>query len=648
MTLTLENKLMMDNLIMYSEELMEEPEVPFGSLDQEVADDVPVMLSEGEYVIPADVVRYWGLKHLEEMRSMAKCGLMSMEMDGRLHKVDDDGLLPAEEEKEEDAEVATEDAIEIVSMDFDIDEMQEDMEEEEEEEEEDVDFDGNEEDLVFEVRSLSSSPDKDRMIHADAGGDIDRDRQDNFGMTPTSPASLAVNPVDIMNAMVDVGLIGAEATTLGTAASVVSNALENATTKDIRGIASSVVSDQFANATPAVPGALSTAAQVAEKISGPPLGIPGLSNVMSPSVQTFSDINGAVTTAIGFGAARAAAKSSMTDLVAIGLEIQRGTKPADDLFSFDGQLVGITTGNIAGVPTQAVVGVVDPQFGVADYDKGVAAAYGVDLRSAPTNEKTGRPEFGKAEALAGVERGPGGFAVSGGYSLSKGDFTDVNGNVSALGTISSMNNLNERQFGIMDRAKGTGFLGFTDKDRDRRNAEFFANRDVQAQAQFDKDEMNKELSRIGVDLTDYTSPTNDETLDATLDDLTDIMSIEDLNPDTTFDDLDATLEPPADYSFPEPAPTPTEVLSYNTTDLPDYVDPPTTNDLTELDLADTTFGRSPPDPTEVRGLMSLDIQDMLGAIGVDDPSADAQAGVDADVDPGVESDENEDENETPD
>ena len=136
---------------------IEEPEVPFGSLDQEVADDVPVMLSEGEYVIPADVVRYWGLKHLEEMRSMAKCGLMSMEMDGRLHKVDDDGLLPAEEE-EEDAEVATEEAMDISSMDFDIDEMQEDMEEEEEEEE-DVDFDGNEEDLVFEVRSLSSSPD---------------------------------------------------------------------------------------------------------------------------------------------------------------------------------------------------------------------------------------------------------------------------------------------------------------------------------------------------------------------------------------------------------------------------------------------------------------------------------------------------------
>ena len=78
----------MTNVIhMFSDmEDMEEVEVPFGSLEEEVADDVPVLLSEGEYVVPADVVRYWGLKHLEEMRTMAKCGLMSMEMDGRLHK----------------------------------------------------------------------------------------------------------------------------------------------------------------------------------------------------------------------------------------------------------------------------------------------------------------------------------------------------------------------------------------------------------------------------------------------------------------------------------------------------------------------------------------------------------------------------------
>ena len=32
--------------------------VPSGSLKEEVADDIPVMMSEGEFVFPADVVRY--------------------------------------------------------------------------------------------------------------------------------------------------------------------------------------------------------------------------------------------------------------------------------------------------------------------------------------------------------------------------------------------------------------------------------------------------------------------------------------------------------------------------------------------------------------------------------------------------------------
>ena len=36
--------------------------IPAGSLPEEVADDVPAMLSEGEYVVPADVVRWHGVK----------------------------------------------------------------------------------------------------------------------------------------------------------------------------------------------------------------------------------------------------------------------------------------------------------------------------------------------------------------------------------------------------------------------------------------------------------------------------------------------------------------------------------------------------------------------------------------------------------
>ena len=40
-------------------------EVPSGSMAKEVRDDVPAMLSEGEYVVPADVVRYHGIDKFE-------------------------------------------------------------------------------------------------------------------------------------------------------------------------------------------------------------------------------------------------------------------------------------------------------------------------------------------------------------------------------------------------------------------------------------------------------------------------------------------------------------------------------------------------------------------------------------------------------
>ena len=50
----------------------------------EVRDDIPAQLSEGEYVVPADVVRYYGVKHFEDIRNKAKSGLQSMEANGRI------------------------------------------------------------------------------------------------------------------------------------------------------------------------------------------------------------------------------------------------------------------------------------------------------------------------------------------------------------------------------------------------------------------------------------------------------------------------------------------------------------------------------------------------------------------------------------
>jgi len=59
-------------------------EVPTGSLPEEVRDDIPAQLSEGEYVVPADVVRFFGVKFFEDIRAEAKRGFASMEANGRI------------------------------------------------------------------------------------------------------------------------------------------------------------------------------------------------------------------------------------------------------------------------------------------------------------------------------------------------------------------------------------------------------------------------------------------------------------------------------------------------------------------------------------------------------------------------------------
>ena len=59
-------------------------EVPPGSMAEEVRDDVPAQLSEGEYVVPADVTRYYGVKFFEDLRTEAKRGMNQMEADGRI------------------------------------------------------------------------------------------------------------------------------------------------------------------------------------------------------------------------------------------------------------------------------------------------------------------------------------------------------------------------------------------------------------------------------------------------------------------------------------------------------------------------------------------------------------------------------------
>lgn len=79
-----------------SVEMKEGGNVPAGSLPEEVADDQPVMLSKGEFVIPANVVRYVGLEFLIKLRDRALEGLSKMEEAGQIRRPGD-GKNPGED-----------------------------------------------------------------------------------------------------------------------------------------------------------------------------------------------------------------------------------------------------------------------------------------------------------------------------------------------------------------------------------------------------------------------------------------------------------------------------------------------------------------------------------------------------------------------
>lgn len=59
-------------------------EIPMGSTAENVRDDIPANLSEGEIVVPADVVNFHGVKLFEDLRAEAKMGYAQMAEDGRI------------------------------------------------------------------------------------------------------------------------------------------------------------------------------------------------------------------------------------------------------------------------------------------------------------------------------------------------------------------------------------------------------------------------------------------------------------------------------------------------------------------------------------------------------------------------------------
>ena len=85
-------------------------EVPPGSLPEEVRDDIKVGVSEGEYIVPADVLRYYGMKFFEDLRAEAKVALSGMEQDGRMggEPMGGEPMMEAPMEEEDDLPFSTE------------------------------------------------------------------------------------------------------------------------------------------------------------------------------------------------------------------------------------------------------------------------------------------------------------------------------------------------------------------------------------------------------------------------------------------------------------------------------------------------------------------------------------------------------------
>lgn len=76
-----EGGMVMDNL---EEASLPQEELPPGAVPQDVADDIDAKVSEGEFIIPANVVRFIGVDKLEGMVQNALTKLSDMEANGRI------------------------------------------------------------------------------------------------------------------------------------------------------------------------------------------------------------------------------------------------------------------------------------------------------------------------------------------------------------------------------------------------------------------------------------------------------------------------------------------------------------------------------------------------------------------------------------
>lgn len=87
-------------------------EIPLGSEPNEVRDDIDAKLSEGEYVVPADVVKFFGVNFFEQLRTKAKSGFEEMDKEGRI------GGSPADVAQEVVEEMSDDDVISTATAEF--------------------------------------------------------------------------------------------------------------------------------------------------------------------------------------------------------------------------------------------------------------------------------------------------------------------------------------------------------------------------------------------------------------------------------------------------------------------------------------------------------------------------------------------------
>ena len=105
-------------------------DIPMGSSAENVRDDIEVMISEGEYVLPANVVKWHGLKYIMGMQSEAEMGLMSMYDTGLIQYTDEEDASEPEEVEAQDDTPEEEIEVEVAAIKVD-DKLDDDEEVEE-------------------------------------------------------------------------------------------------------------------------------------------------------------------------------------------------------------------------------------------------------------------------------------------------------------------------------------------------------------------------------------------------------------------------------------------------------------------------------------------------------------------------------------